>query len=413
MKIKIETLINYSIISFGLFPIIPNKSKGLFIVIIFLISLNYFILDKKKETYLRLLFVNSILLFSYIFSLLYTSDLSYAFRKLGPGISIIIFPLIFTIFLGSFNIKKKVIDQTLKLFSISTLLYMIIFIMYLYFVIQPNNLKIDYLSVNYLRYFLREMPVIGRHPIYASLYIGVSIIYLISQIYSSYKKNKIYFFTILIIFSFLAFSLFLISSKSAIIFLLVTAFAIGFNHFKSKLYKTIFITTFFISLVVIIIFIPRVNSRFKELLESKTYSSENIDKHNSSQIRVAIWQIAFEKIKTAPLLGYGIGDVKSVLSEGYKEKSPALLENDYNSHNQYLGIWLGTGLIGLILFLYFLYFNNSLAFNSKDVLFLAIVIFFSLHFLTENILERQTGAILFFFLINLFSTYNYKKVYSK
>ncbi|MEN8185833.1 MAG: O-antigen ligase family protein, partial [Bacteroidota bacterium] len=141
-----------------------------------------------------------------------------------------------------------------------------------------------------------------------------------------------------------------------------------------------------------------------------TYSSEKIDKYNSSQIRIAIWKTSLENIKEAPIFGYGIGDVKSVLNESYKSNFPLLLEKNYNSHNQYFGIWLSTGIIGLLLFFYFLSFNYKLAIDSKDYLFLAILIFFSLNFLTENILERQTGAMLFFFLINLFGFYNYKKL---
>jgi len=43
-----------------------------------------------------------------------------------------------------------------------------------------------------------------------------------------------------------------------------------------------------------------------------------------------------------------------------------------------------------------------MAWQTSDLLFLSLLILFVINLFTENILERQTGIILFLFLINFF-----------
>ncbi len=412
MKVKIENLIKYSIIFFGLFPLMPNKFTGILIIIISLISLKYYLENFKEKIFLKLFFINSILLFGYFLSLFYSSDLSYAFRRLGPGISIIIFPLIFFVFLAKYKIKRSVIYSTMNLMSISTIVFLLIYYIYLFFAPHPNNPALDYPSTFFFRRSLMDMPLWGKHPIYLSLFIVISMINVFRIGRLTYRINKLFFTGALIAQFILIITLFLMTSKAAIIFLLITSIIIVYLYSKIKIQTFLYGTLVLSLLCLSVLFVPQVKTRFNELFQLKTYSSRNLDYKNSSQIRVVIWQTSVKKIKESPVLGYGIGDVKSVLQEGYKNKSSILLEKNYNSHNQYLGIWLSVGFLGLLLFLYFLCYNYRLAINSKDYLFLAILIFFSFSFLTENIIERQLGAMLFFFLINLFGSYNYKRINS-
>lgn len=410
MKIKIDNLIKYSIISFGLFPLIPNKFTGILIIMISLISLNYYLENFKEKIYLKPFFINSILLFAYILSLFYSSDLSYAFKRLGPGISIIIFPLIFFVFLAKYKIKRSVVYSTMNLMSISTIIFLLIYYIYLFFAPHPDNPALDYPSTFFFRRSLIDMPLWGKHPIYLSLFMVISIINFFRISRLTIRTNKLFFTGALITQFILIITLFLMTSKAAILFLLITSIIFVYLHSKRKIQTFLYGVLVLSLLYLSILFVPHVNTRFKELFQLKTYSSKKLDYKNSSQIRVAIWQTSVKKIKDSPALGYGIGDVKSVLQESYKSKSSILLEKNYNSHNQYLGIWLSVGFFGLLLFLYFLCYNYRLAINSKDYLFLAILIFFSFSFLTENIIERQIGAMLFFFLTNLFGSYNYKRL---
>ncbi|MEO6929715.1 MAG: O-antigen ligase family protein, partial [Casimicrobiaceae bacterium] len=63
--------------------------------------------------------------------------------------------------------------------------------------------------------------------------------------------------------------------------------------------------------------------------------------------RIALWKVAVEKIGEAPWLGYGFG--RGIL----REVLPAELHDRAmtHPHNTFVGQWLETGIVGLLLFL--------------------------------------------------------------
>jgi O-antigen ligase len=77
-----------------------------------------------------------------------------------------------------------------------------------------------------------------------------------------------------------------------------------------------------------------------------------------------------------------------------------LPKRKFNSHNQYLFICLNSGLVGLSIFLFFVFYVFKTAFLKRDYFLLGILVFFLVAFLFENVLSRQSGVILFSFLIN-------------
>ena len=79
-----------------------------------------------------------------------------------------------------------------------------------------------------------------------------------------------------------------------------------------------------------------------------------------------------------------------------------MYKNRYNTHNQYLSIWLGMGSIGLLLFLYLILYNLKLMYITQNFLGFSILLLFIGVMFFENILERQTGVILCAFMLNLF-----------
>ena len=408
MKYRLKNIINITIISFGLYPIMPNDFKGFFMIFLGITALMYHFTYKKSYQWMSFA-VNSLLFFVYLISLFYTENVHHGIVKLGPALSILVFPLIFYILLGNYKISRKTIYSMLHLFSMATAVFMLIFIFYFKFYVERIFPDVDLLSFNYIRSYLRAIPYIGQHPIYVSYFIGISIISSTHQTFVFYKKHsKRYIFSGLLLL-FHMFSLLLISSKGTISALLIVAIILFYPIFKSKMATFILSSFLIIFFIMSILYIPNVKNRFKELFKSKTYSFENPDERNSSQIRIAIWKTAVKNIKKSPVWGYGLGDVKDVLDADYRKNYPLLLKENYNSHNQYMDIWLSAGLPGLLVFIFFLYFNTKLAVQTRDFIFLALLLFFMINFLSENLIDRQTGATLFFFFVNLFGAYNNSK----
>jgi len=187
--------------------------------------------------------------------------------------------------------------------------------------------------------------------------------------------------------------------KGPIIYLLIPFYLLLANYVKIK--KTIIIVL--VTLIAIIFsvkIIPKYQNenRFEEL----TSNTINENPESSISIRYRIYQCVFEKIIEHPFLGYGLGSVKNHLDLCYIDKNIDLSKKNYNSHNQFLSVVLTAGIIGLIIFLISIYKIYRLLLQRKSVLGIAILTFFLFNFLTENVIEREHGVIIYSFLLSFF-----------
>ena len=112
---------------------------------------------------------------------------------------------------------------------------------------------------------------------------------------------------------------------------------------------------------------------------------------------MAIYNCSISIIKEAPVIGYGPGDVQKELNSCYEKfNTQAFKKERYNSHNQYLDYLLSFGVIGFIIILYcFLYYLKMARKNPDNKVYFNFLILFYFTFLTENILVRNTGMVLF------------------
>ena len=72
-------ILNGLILTFAVFPIIPNSIKGLPVILLFVGALFFF---KKREVNWKSLLVNSSLFLMYTISVIYSNDHSVALKKL-------------------------------------------------------------------------------------------------------------------------------------------------------------------------------------------------------------------------------------------------------------------------------------------------------------------------------------------
>ncbi|NQU77131.1 O-antigen ligase family protein, partial [Candidatus Falkowbacteria bacterium] len=112
---------------------------------------------------------------------------------------------------------------------------------------------------------------------------------------------------------------------------------------KKKL-KTIIIITLII-FSAIFLYTQKDNPKLRALTD--------LSGHTAIHSRIQIWKTSFAIIKDNPILGIGLGNFHSA----YIKYLPKTIENplEYNvikPHNLYLNLWLETGLLGLIAFLW-------------------------------------------------------------
>ena len=110
----------------------------------------------------------------------------------------------------------------------------------------------------------------------------------------------------------------------------------------------------------------------------------------------------------AGLFGYGLGDGNHQLINCFERKESHLASMSYNTHNQYVSLLLNIGFIGLIVFLASIFIHTIISLNAKNHLAVAVVIFFAVWMLSENILERQGGVMYFALFTGMLFLINFK-----
>ncbi len=395
MRLSNQTkILNGLILIFAVFPIIPNKIKGLPVVLLFIASLFFF---NKREINWKWLFINSSVFLMYLISVIYSDDLSLSLKKLETGLSILVIPITFFVLLPRFKISNTTRLLFIKTFIGSTS----VFSLYSFVLILLKKSSLNYLwSTDKYRNIIIDMPLVGQHPIYASIFLALSIIFFVFMLKQKLFKNyeEKLFFLILTAIN-LVFLLFL-SSKGAILALFIIIFFYCILEITKKTHKYLIVFTFIFSLITLSIY----NRRMNELISAQTY--EEFNPTLSTSIRLGIYDCSFTIIKQQLFMGYGVGDAQKELNLCYANKSDILLMHRFNSHNQYLDVAIKTGLIGLFVFLGFLAINFRNAIKKKNKPLIMILVLYCLLFLVENVLSRQSGVILFFFLICFFNNQN-------
>ena len=144
------------------------------------------------------------------------------------------------------------------------------------------------------------------------------------------------------------------------------------------------IATPFISYKVIPSFKNKVNYSLWDLKMYKQGGGENY----SDSGRIRSIKVGLEIAKAHPLFGVGFGDIREKCRlkhiEMYGYQAVSLFP-----HNQYLTIFIASGIVGLLLFLYAIF--QVIFYNKayREPAFLGFSIIFWISFLVENTIERS------------------------
>jgi O-antigen ligase len=396
MKTKLINSLLIVFLLLGLIPLLPFYIKP--IGIIAALALGIVVVIYKKGITFSFFFFNNILLFIlYVVSCFYSDDKQYALKYIETSLPFILFPVFF-LFISKLEISKQKWKQLENIFYnvyfIASTIYAIMIFAYIYHLGYFSGEVTYDLCISWLRAYFWGFQ---NHPIYASLFLGIAILFAIKLIIKSEKQRLWYVLGSLIIILALLF----LSRKGIIIALIPTSFFLFFKLNQHTKIKNIFIIINIASVLTLVFIFPNSFERFKKI--NKIELNQPIDMKNSTSIRLGIYNCAFSQVQYAGFFGFGIGDVKDKLNNCYKVSAKPLVGQNLNTHNAYLNVWLSLGFIGLLIFAFFLYKLLLLAIINNDYLFLTILIFYALIFLFENILDRQNGVLLFAFLINFYT----------
>lgn len=242
-------------------------------------------------------------------------------------------------------------------------------------------------------WYFQNIEDYGFHPTYMGLYAIINIIILDRKKVFN-KKINLLFIGINILF--IVFT----ASRIAILALLVIFL---FRVFYFRNIKYIF-TLILVTMISISFYFISNDFQYKidQLSTFKGLDYYDNNDYGSVSVRVAKIMAANNVWKDNFWFGYGTGGLNDELNKQYRSKEIECWpcsQRRYNPHNQYLSILAGHGLFGFLLFLFLIGYISYHTIKYKNYMVLEFILAFLVFGLTESILERQKGVLLFVFLI--------------
>ncbi len=139
------------------------------------------------------------------------------------------------------------------------------------------------------------------------------------------------------------------------------------------------------------------------LLGYRSYKYHNNPNASSLMQRIEYWKTAIYLVKDKPVFGHGTGDMQRVFEHAYVVTN-SNLEPVYRhrAHNQFLAIAVAFGVVGLIIFLYALFYPPLMLGKFNNYYYFVFFIIAFISFLSEDTLETQAGVTFFAFFSALF-----------
>lgn len=227
-------------------------------------------------------------------------------------------------------------------------------------------------------------------------YLAIKILWGIVLIYLSGKNCSLLGSLRVLLVLFMSFFVFLLSSRSGIIILILLGIYFICSELESiwtKIILFLFIPLIFFGVFKLTTLSQRMKGEFGEIKDK--FKTENIDWKNFNP-RTRSWFSASDLIREKPLFGVGL-NARNILADEYRNQG-YITEADLrlNAHNQYLETQLTFGIPGTIILLWMLLTpfirRKKLWYPSLIVPFLIIV---SVSMIFESILVRQWGIMFF------------------
>ncbi len=137
---------------------------------------------------------------------------------------------------------------------------------------------------------------------------------------------------------------------------------------------------------------------YKIIWEYKRYQTTRNPSGHSAMQRFEYWRTALGIIGEHWLTGVGTGDLNQAFDEQY-EKINTLLQEEFRwrSHNQFLAIIIGFGMMGLAWYLISLLYPPIVLYKFSDYFYLTFFVIIVVSMISEDTIESQAGVTIFAF----------------
>lgn len=329
----------------------------------------------------------------------FADDRREALSSLSTKLPFLLFPVI----VGTSSIvSPQLIRRAANLFIIAISLSLLIALAYALVDVYVTGEKLIQIDESFYKKWkwyglTRIFP--NWHPTYVAICANLAIAIQFQNVLNVRDRNKKK--TLLIttwMFAFLSVCIVLVNSMIGVacyFCILLYTGLLFLKHFKVKgIYRLSLLCTLGIGAFAFFYFNPLNIQKLNDLKYQEVKITDTQGERNLLTMRMAKWKAYTDIIENNLVLGVTEGDIKDVrdsvyITEGYQD----LHRYNYNAHNQYLEVFAMYGLIGFLLFLYML--ASPFFPKSWHPLLPPFIIITGLSFLTESILQRQQGILLF------------------
>lgn len=325
-------------------------------------------------------------------SVLYSANIITGIHQVEKRLTLLAIPII------TIHSTDNAVKDRVKVFRIVTICTAVVTLYCL--LLSLYNVLFQSAKMAYWENFTQ--PIIFA-PVYLSLIINIVSIWIIFRLVGEWStltlSRKILYLCLIGYFGTITF---LLASKlHAVIFVAIVIIGMVLIYRK---HVVSWKASLFIVVLLFVIGFSVSNSEIKErFAHIHNFTMPNFDApdadFNELTLRLAIFKCATSIVKENLIFGTGVGDVMTDLESVYRSVNFKFgYNNSYDPHNQYLRICLGTGLVGLALFLTGLIVVLKRALHNGDWLVFGVMILYSISFLFESILERHNGIVIFAFI---------------
>lgn len=148
---------------------------------------------------------------------------------------------------------------------------------------------------------------------------------------------------------------------------------------------------------------------YEFMLGYDTYQETGNPTGSTVMQRIEFWKASLGIIRDHWITGVGTGDMNQAFANQYEKMGTKLDPGQrWRSHNQFLSIFIGFGILGLIWFLAALYLPPVLMREHRDYFVIIILTITSLAMLAEDTIESQTGVtfVVIFYSLFLFARFS-------
>ena len=400
LKIKNATLKLFPVlISFiFLFPILKENlsSFGVILLVLNVILYKFYVKDFSFINLKTLLL--TIPFWIILMTSVFTTNLSISLIHIQHSLFFLIIPIAFSLIpIEVFSLKK--INLYFKILKNTCLLITIIFVTSYLVDVPLWKFNFGHYNDSHFRdYIYNDFKLFKIHPTYFT-----SILILCSaHSYEFVLKQKKYL-ELIYVFVFLAIT-FLLLTRLNIVILVSTLLLMTLFRSSLQAKHRLFLCLAGQGLVLaFIVFTPGIRTRFAEIANSFNVKPQDVS-YDSTNVRKAIFDCDLTLLKENWATGIGFENLQDQLNYCYKSNydSSFYLDLNYMTHNYYLYIFIGSGILGFILYL--IYILNLVQVCVKKNFFLLNLLLINALILCfiEDYFYRQFGVLYFNIVLMLF-----------